>query len=273
MNPNLLDVPKHVDVFDELDLEGIMNRPLLQLDPDDPDTIRVMVTGGSSGIGRAVINQFKEQPDVYVINVSRTPYEGADENMLFDLSDHAVFGNIEQLGIITSDNYPDILINNAGVMIMDDFDIGTEKEESILRMWNLNTMAPYALSQALWRAAEKSAGECSIVNIASVAGLTESDFAIHYGMTKAALLSQTRSLAHMFAPRFRVNAVSPGLTLTNIVPGQSDDDPEVQRLIDAVVPLKFAADPEMIADMVCAVATNPFMTGSNVVIDGGEING
>lgn len=218
--------------------------------------MKILITGASSGIGEAfLVHYLGEGHEVY--SLSRTKPKGG-EWVQCDLSQPETLE--EKLSTLP---IPDILINNAGIMILGDLDILLDE---MLTEIKVNLLSAFIITRYFVPHLKKGA---SVLNIASTAGINESDFAFIYGMTKAGLISMTKSFAHHLASRkIRVNALCPGFTRTNLVPGDSPWD-----LINEVVPLKMEATPKMIADIGIAIIENPFMTGSIVVCDGGEVNG
>src|SRR5205085_7253162 len=106
-------------------------------------------------------------------------------------------------------------------------------------------------------------GGC-IVNVTSVAGLQGHGSSIPYAASKAALNCLTKSLARAFAPKVRVNAVAPGPVITRWLADHMD---HVERSLE-ITPMRRAADPEDIADVVVFTALgNSLMTGQVIVVD------
>ena len=102
-----------------------------------------------------------------------------------------------------------------------------------------------------------------IINIASVSGMKADPDTPLYGALKAGLISLTKSFALRFAPGIRVNCISPGFFNTNLVPG---DLPEELRL---TIPLGKEAEPMEIIPVVKMLDESDYITGANIVIDGG----
>jgi 3-oxoacyl-[acyl-carrier protein] reductase len=102
-----------------------------------------------------------------------------------------------------------------------------------------------------------------VINISSISGLMADVDTPIYGASKAALISLSKTLAVKYAPEVRVNCISPGFFDTNLVPEKTP-----QELIDPV-PLGFEAQPKMILPVVDAILNCPYMTGANIVVDGG----
>lgn len=107
-------------------------------------------------------------------------------------------------------------------------------------------------------------GSC-IINIASISGMIAEPELPVYAASKAAVLSLTKSLARLYAPRVRVNAISPGFYNTNLVEG-----PTPPELLEKV-PMKYESNPEELYPIVAMIYQTKYMTGANIVVDGGLI--
>lgn len=208
-----------------------------------------IVTGASSGIGREIYRYLLNYPPVPVVGVSRRgPDIAADlerfqpEEFLAEL--HRLHG-------------PDIkirvLVNCAGVMRI--------PETDVRHLMAVNFWAPYELTRVLEPLMDT--GSC-IINIGSLSGIRhEQDFPV-YSATKAALHSLTASDACRLAPRgIRVNTISPGFFRTNLV-----DSPTPEELV-MCIPLAREAETVELLPVVQAIIDCEYITGSNVVVDGG----
>jgi NAD(P)-dependent dehydrogenase (short-subunit alcohol dehydrogenase family) len=125
----------------------------------------------------------------------------------------------------------------------------------------VNFMTPISLCNLLLLLFKQDGGH--IINIASVAGITGDPDAPIYSACKAGIINFTRSMAKIAAPKVRVNCISPGFFNTNLVEG---DTP--QELIGKV-PMEREAEPIEIIPVVHMLQTSTYMTGANIVIDGG----
>ncbi|WP_026069257.1 pteridine reductase [Legionella tunisiensis] len=158
----------------------------------------------------------------------------------------------------------DLLVNNASLFVRSDC---TTFDETVWdSLFTVNVKVPFLLSLAA--RPHLTTQEGCIVNITDIhADKPLKDYAI-YCQSKAALLMQTKALAREFAPQIRVNAIAPGA-----IAWPEDNNMlsmETQQQIIAKTPLKRHGDPEYIAQMVLALATNPFITGQIVNVDGGR---
>jgi NAD(P)-dependent dehydrogenase (short-subunit alcohol dehydrogenase family) len=218
-----------------------------------------LITGSSSGIGKAIFDHLHSQGwEVFGISRKGNPTRNGN-SITLDLSSFVNINNsfdfvrflFEREGI----SKIDMLVNCAGVMPFDEDSYPVGKE-----VVDVNFRAPYALTNA---AMPYIVSGGMVVNIASVSGIRPDAELPLYSATKAALIALTKSWAKAWAPSIRVNAISPGFYKSNLVPG--DTPPE---LIDTV-PMKAEGDPLEIARLVEHMYTQPYLTGSNIVIDGG----
>lgn len=172
---------------------------------------RVLITGGTKGIGLATAEKFqKEGYEVIVLGRNFKSIEDkAYQKVTYDLN------NIEEIPeLITKIGEIDILVNNAGIDTQNDF--LAYPEEDIERILNVNLKAPLALSNAVIPGFKrKSHGR--IVNVASQAGeVGHTD--VWYGITKAALINVTKSYASLVGKDgIIVNAVAPGPVETEMI--------------------------------------------------------
>jgi len=213
-----------------------------------------VVTGASSGIGRAIA-QYYHNEDFFVVGVNRGPVDldtsPVDQNWCFDLRDkEKVKAVVNQ--IIGQFQKIDVLVNNAGIMPFNE----TDYQDDII---NLNLLAPIGLSESL--PFNPLGGH--IINIASVSGIIGDPEVSTYSATKAALINLTRSWAKHWAPTIRVNCISPGFFDTNLVWGPAP------KLLIKDVPMKREAQPHEIIPVVDMLQKSPYITGANIVIDGG----
>lgn len=198
-----------------------------------------IVTGASSGIGKAL---YKGVKDIFgtVCGVSR---RGPDFKQ-------------DIRGEINMDYIPfphcDLLINCAGIM---PFNEGRY-------VMDTNFWGTYNMIQATLPLLKNARNPC-IINIASISGITGEDELPIYAASKAAVINLTKSLAKAYAPQIRVNSISPGFYKTNLVP---EDTP--QELLNTI-PLGYEEEPETLVDLVRVIYETRYMTGSNIVVDGG----
>lgn len=227
---------------------------------------RVFVTGGSRGIGEAIVRAFAARGDAVTFtyhhsaeNAARIARETGADALPCDLCDPAALRDaIRAAGQI------DILVNNAGVSHVGLITDMTEKEYRALMAVNLD--APFfACAQVL--PGMISRGNGAIVNISSMWGRTGASCEIAYSASKAGLIGLTRALAKEVGPSgIRVNCILPGVIATEMNAHLSPDD--LASLADDT-PLGRIGTPDEVAAAVLYLADAPFVTGQCLGVDGG----
>lgn len=184
-----------------------------------------LVTGAGRGIGRAAAEALsKAGARVFGLDVSFPQGSAPFEQVVFDLTQlEAIPGLLERLGAL------DIVVNNAGIQPALSIDRYTE--EARRRILRVNLEAPVELIRAASRAmVARRSGR--IVNLASVAAYTPHTD-LWYGVTKAGIVSFTRSFAAYLGPQgIQVNAVAPGPIDTPLLDRAQPE--RVQQLMKAV---------------------------------------
>ena len=227
-----------------------------------------MITGACGGIGRAAVRYFLELGidviglDLRPAGAGHTaaagdePAAASDEpaaasgryiHCLADVRDPATFPQLD------ADQMPHFLINCAGVQNSgDDIDVNLKGA--------INTTEAFAIGN------DRS---ISVVNIGSASAHTGSEFP-EYSASKGGLLSYTKNVALRLAPKAICNSIDPGGVLTDLNQCVIEDESLWQQIMD-LTPLKRWATPEEIAEWIFFVGVrNRFMTGQNLLIDGGE---
>ena len=160
----------------------------------------------------------------------------------------------------------DILVNNAGWSTRIPHDqLDNLTDEIWDRTFDTNLKGAFYAVRSAVPSLRKQPGS-SIVNVASVAGITGMGSSIAYAASKGAMITMTKSLARALAPEIRVNAIAPGFVRTRFAnwPAAAFDQGE------AITPLKHLATVEEIAALALyLVADAGSTTGETIVVDGG----
>jgi NAD(P)-dependent dehydrogenase (short-subunit alcohol dehydrogenase family) len=240
------------------------------------DSLTALITGGTSGIGRATAKQLAKL-GIHIIVVGRNAKRG-DETLAeireargkadfisSDLRNVASAREVARRAIELGTGHVDILITNAGI-----FPFGpTEKttEEEFDRVYELNVKAPYFLVAELAPLMAKR-GKGAIVNISTMVDYGASGMSL-YGSSRAAMNLLTKAWAAEYGPSgVRVNAVSPGPTRTE----GTDAMGEGLEQLAAQAPAGRPATAEEIAEAVVFLATDRsgFINGAKLAVDGGR---
>lgn len=219
-----------------------------------------LVTGASRGIGGAIAQRFVDE-GANVIMPSRNE---------MDLADVASVAQYVQAHA----NVPlDILVNNAAINPMTPLDeITPELLKAFEEVMTVNLESPFLLSIGFAPGMIERGGG-SIINIASLWGILGRGNRALYSMSKHGLIGMTESLAQLLGPqKIRVNAVSPGfvgtdMTYQNLRPNQIEDIKQGTPLGE-LVPVGHIAN----AVLWLASAESGYITGQNIVVDGGWSN-
>lgn len=238
---------------------------------------RVVITGGTSGIGEATSRRFVEEgarvvalaygEDEVASAPSRLP--GLVAALRTDVAEHElvadVFAQVDELlgGV-------DVLIANAGVSIRRPvLEIEPEDWRRVLAV-NLDGVF-WCAQQAARRMVAGDGGV--ILMTASTNGLVGHPFYADYNASKAGVILLARTMALELAPRVRVNAVCPGYVLTPMQ--EAEYTPEMLAEVDAKIPLGRHARPEELAGLFAFLASDEgaYLTGAVIPMDGGETAG
>jgi NAD(P)-dependent dehydrogenase (short-subunit alcohol dehydrogenase family) len=222
---------------------------------------RVVVTGGTSGIGAATARRLRDE-GCEVVVMARTPGPGV---IRCDVSDRLqVDAAFEQVGDL------DVVVNNAGVSVRSPAaDISQDQWDQVLAT---NLSGAFWVAQAAARRMLLGAGGV-ILNTASTNALVGYRYYADYNATKAGLVALTKSLALEWAPTIRVNAVCPGYVLTPMQ--EAEYTPQMLVEVNSRIPLGRHATPEELAGLFAYLASDEaaYFTGSVIVMDGGETAG
>jgi NAD(P)-dependent dehydrogenase (short-subunit alcohol dehydrogenase family) len=241
---------------------------------------RALITGGDSGIGRAVAIAFaKEGADVAIAylsehedaQITREEIEKCGREAILLPGDLADEWHCRQLveHVGNEFHHIDILVNHAGTQVPNDFEHITT--EALRRTFEVNVYSTFWLTQA---ALPYMRNGSSIILTASVNGLRGNGNMVDYAASKGANLAMTYALSSALLERgIRVNAVAPGPVWTPLIPSTFDAD-HVERFGENV-PMGRAAQPDEIAPSYVFFAANAlssYYTGEVLAPTGGEIH-
>lgn len=238
---------------------------------------KVMITGGSRGIGRAMAIAIAQAgADVAVIyNGNKEAADKVCEEIRAMGRQAAAFkcdvGNFEEAGkTVQAVNKElgglDVLVNNAG--ITKDGLIFTLKEDDFDRVIETNLKGAFNTIKHAAKIMMKNR-KGTIINITSVSGMMGNPGQANYAAAKAGMIGLTKTVAKELAARgITCNAIAPGFVATEMTDKLSD---EVKDSIDSVVPLKRMAQPEDIANAAVFLASDKasYITGEVLKVDGG----
>lgn len=207
--------------------------------------MKVLITGTSRGIGKAIAEKFLKEKHT-VIGIDRQSSSISDENYTHYQCDIRDYENLPEI------NDVNILINNAGTQNEQDIDINLKAL--------IHITEKYAVQKNIR----------SILNIGSASAHTGAEFP-EYCASKAGILAYTKNVALRVAPfNATCNSLDPGGVITPL----NDcviNDPKLWAEIMNETPLKRWATAEEIADWAYFLTvTNTFCTGQSIVVDGGE---
>jgi NAD(P)-dependent dehydrogenase (short-subunit alcohol dehydrogenase family) len=230
----------------------------------------IIITGGSSGIGRATAHYFAQQGGSVLIIGRRADALKAAANqeriawMVADISQQET-ANAVVAHALALWGHVDVVVNNAATLLLTPLeDITSEQMSTTFRT---NVFGPTWLSKAALPALSQTRG--SIVNVSSIAAQRASVPQTYYAASKAALEHLTRCWAVELAPRgIRVNAIAPGPTAT---PGQDAFLQSIAQDAKAQGRYDRRGTPEEVAAWIAAVADPQvkWLTGQVITVDGG----
>ena len=240
---------------------------------------KVLITGASRGIGKAIAHLFAQQGAEIFLN-------GRDETALAQLKDElvatysatvhlAIFdvADVESVkqgfrSLFAVTKSLDVLVNNAG--ILDDALIGMVSQAQIQQTFSANTFRVLYCSQYAARMMQRNK-QGSIINMASIIGRVGNAGQAVYGGSKAAVIGITQSLAKELATQnIRVNAIAPGFIDTDMAHSLSDD--KFQQRLDSIAMGRIGS-PEEVAKVALFLASDlsSYVTGQVIGVDGGML--
>lgn len=250
---------------------------------------RVLVTGSSRGIGRAIASEFMRESCSVVINgrdpraVEETVRDlnnlggGQASPFVADLGAPGAVDSIQEWLRNTWDGLDHLVCNIGSGRSVPPFD---ENREEWLRVLDINLLIAAncvrELVGLLEAGARRRGGMSTITFISSICGVEALGCPVVYASAKAALQTYSKNIATELAPRgIRVNCVTPGNILFSGSTWDTklrSDRTAVEEMLDREVPLRRFGDPEEIASVVVFLSSERagFATGANWIVDGGQ---
>ncbi|MFI6498627.1 SDR family oxidoreductase [Nonomuraea typhae] len=236
---------------------------------------KVVVTGGSRGIGRMIATGFREaEAEVYISarkahEVEKTAAELGCTGIPADLSTPEGVAGL----VAAVDGPLDVLVNNAGATWgapLEEF-----PPEAFDKLWNINVKGVFYLTQRFLpqlRAAASPDSPARVITIGSIDGIRVPSMETYaYSATKAGVHMLTRHLARQLAPsHITVNAIAPGPFDSKMM-AFALDDPATRATISAEIPLGRIGQPDDMAGAAIFLASRAgaYLTGTVIPVDGG----
>jgi NAD(P)-dependent dehydrogenase (short-subunit alcohol dehydrogenase family) len=241
-----------------------------------------IVTGGGTGIGKAVSESLAGAgARAVIVNYAHSKDDAESTAKLLsergceavpyraDVSDETQVKRMVD-DVASRFGRLDVLVNNAGTTRYVFLDLERQTEELWAEIVGTNLKGTLYCTRAAAPHLKKARG--AIVNIASVAGHRAGGSSLTYGVSKAGVIQLTRACAAALAPEVRVNSVSPGQVVTRW-PRQKMNPQwaeEHEARVAKTTPLQDCAKPEHVAQAVMAFLSMDFVTGQDLIVDGGK---
>ena len=249
-----------------------------------------VVTGAAGGIGQAMVTRLaQEGAHVVAADLDARLTEQAAARaatlgrqnlaLTIDVTQRADIDRLVQRTVAEMGRI-DILLNNAGVVRIQEVLEITEEDWDFV--CNVNLKGAFFVMQAVAKQMIAQGDGGKIINTASISGKQPEPYFLHYGVSKAGVISMTKSAAVAFGPYgINVNAVCPGPTITNmsmaVYHARAERDnmriEEVIKQREAMIPIRRRNDPEDIAAMAVFLASDDArnITGQAYNVDGGLV--
>lgn len=245
-----------------------------------------VITGAAQGIGLAIAKRLAEAGANVVLTdlqeevVKKTAEELSKATgvkvigVIHDVSDT---GRATEIAELTQKEFGslDIWVNNAGIFpVMDTLDIGDKEFDFLM---NINFRGSFAGAREAAKLMQHNKNGGVIINMSSISGLKAATNSAHYVAAKHAIYGFTKAFARDLAPRgIRVLSVAPTLVETPAVIRLEHESHMAEEALEHIrhnIPLGRAAYPDDIARVVLFAASDmaAFMTGSMLVVDGGDM--
>ena len=236
-----------------------------------------LITGGGTGIGRAIALSFAREGAGVAVNYSRSEKEAnitAQEIRDLGVPALAVKADVSQDAqvremvdkVMKECGRLDVLVNSAGATT---FVEASDLEGLTEEIWDKNLAVNLKGTFFCCRAAApamKSNDGGNIISISSIAGTTGIGSSMAYCASKAGIICLTKSLARALAPEIQVNTIAPGFVDSR----WTEDWPEYREMHEEATPMKRVAQPADVAEAALFLVHSDFVTGQTIIVDGGK---
>jgi NAD(P)-dependent dehydrogenase (short-subunit alcohol dehydrogenase family) len=227
---------------------------------------KVLITGATRGIGEAVARKFKKE-GYYVLGTGTQNKSNIDYIDEYIVSNFNKLEDIEKICDYTFSSKIDVLVNNAGINIINDFvDIPPSE---FIQIQQVNVYAPFRISQqAIKNMIENNWGR--IVNVSSVWGIISKSGRASYSTSKFGIDGLTLAIANEHAHNgILCNSVAPGFIDTDMT-WKNLGNEGVLKILEGV-PIKRLAKVNEVANLIYMLGSeqNTYISGQNIAIDGG----
>lgn len=235
----------------------------------------VLVTGGSRGIGRAIVEKFAKENYNVILNYNKSGYAALDiakqyKNVEIFKADVSSKKDVEAMINFAEEKFGkiDVLINNAGISCTGLLQDLTLDEWN--KLFEVNVTGTFLVTkEVLPKMISEKSGK--IINISSVWGLVGASMEVAYSASKAAIIGFTKALAKEVGPsNITVNAIAPGIVMTDMVSNLSIEEFEAIR---NEIPLGKIGSTEDIANAAFYLAGDnaEYITGQILSPNGGWV--
>lgn len=241
----------------------------------------VIVTGGSRGIGKAIVYAFANAGYNVILNYNQS--EQSAKNIVEDLKDCKGVVEMFRADVSKREDVDamveyvnrefggiDVLVNNAGISHVGLFDEITEEE--FRRVIDVNLMGVFNVTQSALKECMLSKKDGVIINISSVWGMAGASCEVAYSASKAGVIGLTKGLAKELAPsNITVNAIAPGAIATDMIYKEYSE--EEINVIEKSIPMGRLGTPIEIANLALYLASDNarYITGQVISPNGGMV--
>ena len=235
----------------------------------------VLITGGMRGIGAALADAFEEAGAKLILTGTK---QSVADSLNGSCSDQRSYVAVDFLDVGSVSSFIeyigsqalDVCVNNAGINRIGEAD--TQIMDDYQDVLKVNLDGPMAVCKAVIPGM-KARGYGRIINISSIWSVATKAGRSAYCASKSGLVGMSRAMSvELASHNILVNCVSPGFTLTELT-AQSLSQPEQEKICEGI-PMQRMAEPEEMAPPILFAASrlNTYMTGQNLIVDGGFVN-